>query len=468
MRAMPDRDTSFEPAPGLQVSPSVRLTRVLGHGGMGAVWAADHLTLHTQVAVKFMSEALARNPAFAARFNREATAVAQIKSPHVVQVYDHGVLGGHTPYIVMELLEGEDLGDRIQRLGPLPVEMTAQVLVQTCKALSRAHALDIIHRDIKPDNIFLVDSDGDVFVKLLDFGIAKQMAESIHVTSTGAVMGTPHYMSPEQIMSSKHVDNRADLWALGVVAYHCLTASVPFDGETFGAIAVRVSDGSFKLPHADLGFGSPQLDDWFRRAMHRDMAQRFSSAKELGEAFAAAALPGRGLAPSITGTTGTALQRPAAVGSPATFTGTASTARTGAPDRPSRLVWVATAGAVVLAAGAGAALLLTGKQDDAGAAATSAEVPPEPAVSPPPAPAPPVPEVKPQPEIAPAVAEPAMSGERVTPSSPATAATATAKPAPRKTTTALRPAAGSTARASSSAKEPPATTTKAKVKDRGF
>jgi hypothetical protein len=245
-----------------------------------------------------------------------------------------------------------------------------------------------------------------------------------------------------------------------------LTASVPFDGETFGAIAVRVSEGAFKLPYAELGFGSPQLDDWFRRALHRDIAQRFSTAKELGEAFTAAALPGRAVSPSITGATGTGLERPAAVGSPATFTGTASTARTGASDRPSRLVWVATAGAVVLAASAGAALLFTGTRDDAGTAATPATGPPEPAVSPPPAPAPPAPEVKPQPEIAPAVAEPATSGVQVLPSSPATAATATAKPTPRKTTTPVRPAA--TSRASSGVKEPPATATKPKVKDRGF
>src|SRR5262245_31536554 len=187
-------------AAGAMVSPSVRLVRLLGKGGMGSVWVAEHLTLKTLVAVKFMAENFAQSPGAVARFEREAVAAAQIKSPHVVQVFDHGVDESGVPYIVMELMEGEDLAHRLAAVGHLSPMQTAQIVGQVCKALSKAHAAQIVHRDIKADNIFLVQSDDDVFVKVLDFGIAKRHddAPSSHLTSTGAVVGTPHTMSPEQ------------------------------------------------------------------------------------------------------------------------------------------------------------------------------------------------------------------------------------------------------------------------------
>jgi serine/threonine protein kinase len=273
-----------------KITPSLTLVRQLGEGGMGSVWAAHHDGLGVEVAVKFVSAALASNATAVARFKREATAAAQIGSAHVVRMFDHGVAAEGVPYIVMELLTGEDLGDRIDRAGPLPVGDVKTIVQQTCKALGKAHQLGLVHRDIKPDNIFLTHEDEELFVKVLDFGVAKRTdSGSMEMTSTGAMMGTPYYMSPEQVLSAKHVDHRADLWALAVLAYHALTGKRPFDGDTLGALCVRINDARFvpanelraDLPHA---FGL-----WFARALARDPAERYQSAKEFAAAFAAAA-----------------------------------------------------------------------------------------------------------------------------------------------------------------------------------
>jgi serine/threonine protein kinase len=279
--------TGSEPSPGVELSGSVRLIEKLGEGGMGSVWTAQHLALKTQVAVKFLISHMAQDAAAATRFQREAMAAARIKSPHVVQIFDHG-MSDFGPFIVMELLEGETLSRFVQRHGRLTASFTAQVVSQLCRALSKAHAQGIVHRDIKPDNVFLIDPEREVFVKVLDFGIAKNLRDELSVTSTGAMMGTPHYMSPEQMLSSKHVDLRADLWASAVLAYHCVTGLVPFDGETFGAVAIAVTQGEFAAPHARYGAGSPALDAWFARALARDVSQRFQSAEELADSFARA------------------------------------------------------------------------------------------------------------------------------------------------------------------------------------
>ncbi len=290
-------------AEGLTITESIRLVRKLGDGGMGSLWVAEHLALNTQVAVKFMSQET-DNAAAVARFKREAMAAAQIRSPHVVQIFDHGLLDQGLPYIVMELLEGENLSSRIRKERALSASTTAQVVVQMGKALGKAHARGVVHRDVKPDNVFLVDAEGDIFIKLLDFGIAKATRDNIHITSTGAVVGTPHYMSPEQLLSAKGVDARCDLWALGVVAYECLTGEVPFTGETFGGVAISIVHDSLKLPYAHRGVGSPALDAWFARALAKDASARFASAREAADAFAAAAAdlpskPGAGVSPTV-------------------------------------------------------------------------------------------------------------------------------------------------------------------------
>ncbi|WP_437604827.1 protein kinase [Sorangium sp. So ce834] len=280
--------------PGQQVTSTLRLARELGKGAMGSVWVADHLALGTQVAVKFMSPAYADQSGFVERFRREAMAAAQIKSPHVAQVFDHGVTPDGVPYIVMELLEGEDLKSRMQRLGALPPVEVAAIVAQTAKALGRAHQLGIVHRDVKPDNIFLLDVEGELFVKVVDFGVAKRVQGApqgdLGMTSTGSMLGTPLYMSPEQLLSAKHVDFRADLWGLAVVAYHALTGQVPFRGETLGALSVVLHTGIFTPPSAIRPELSPAIDAWMKRALALDPAARFASARQLAEALEHAVL----------------------------------------------------------------------------------------------------------------------------------------------------------------------------------
>ncbi|XYH92759.1 serine/threonine-protein kinase [Sorangium sp. So ce1128] len=280
--------------PGQQVTSTLRLSRQLGKGAMGSVWVADHLALGTQVAVKFMSPAYAEQSGFVERFRREAMAAAQIKSPHVAQVFDHGVTTDGVPYIVMELLEGEDLKRRMQRLGALPPLEVTTIVSQTAKALGRAHQLGIVHRDIKPDNIFLLDVEGELFVKVVDFGVAKRVQGApqgeLGMTSTGSVLGTPLYMSPEQLLSAKHVDQRADLWGLAVVAYHALTGQVPFRGETLGALSVVLHTGIFTPPSALRPELSPAIDAWMKRALALDPAARFASARQMAEALEHAVL----------------------------------------------------------------------------------------------------------------------------------------------------------------------------------
>src|SRR5579859_5297092 len=174
--------------PGTPVTATIRLLRRLGAGGMGSVWVAEHLSLRTQVVVKFMAIELAASADAVERFSREAAAAAQVKSPHVVQMHDHGVTPSGVPFIVMELLEGHDLGKHLAARGRLSIGETAEIVGQVCKALARAHERGIVHRDIKPDNIFLcANPDGEIFVKLLDFGIAK--ADSRFGVSSGTKTG---------------------------------------------------------------------------------------------------------------------------------------------------------------------------------------------------------------------------------------------------------------------------------------
>jgi serine/threonine protein kinase len=196
------------------VTPSLRLLRPLGAGGMGSVWIARHLGLDANVVVKFMSEELATNGQALERFRREAAAAADVRSPHVVQTFDYGLSADGVPYIAMELLEGESLRQRLDRERRLVPRDVITIVAHCAKALSRAHDRGVVHRDIKPDNIFLTDGgDGEVFAKVLDFGIAKSSAANHVATSTGAVLGTPYYMSPEQVLGAKGVDARTDLWA---------------------------------------------------------------------------------------------------------------------------------------------------------------------------------------------------------------------------------------------------------------
>jgi hypothetical protein len=273
--------------PGYLVSKHVQLVSELKQGGMGSVWIAEHLALHTQVAVKFMATSIVDDASAVARFSREAMSAAQIKSPHVVQIHDHGVTPEGVPYMVMELLHGEDLSTRIKRLGQVPLEDAAQVVYQTCRVLSRAHKAGIIHRDIKPSNIFLLDTDGEIFVKVLDFGVAKMGDdEGNELTTTGAMVGTLVYMSPEQLLSAKTVDHRADLWSLGVVVYRALAGELPFKNEDgLGSLCRAVEKAAFAAPSMRVPGLPPAIDAWFERAFAAKLEERFTTAKEMAAAL---------------------------------------------------------------------------------------------------------------------------------------------------------------------------------------
>jgi eukaryotic-like serine/threonine-protein kinase len=283
-------------AAGDLVTDRVRLVEPLEDGGMGSVWVADHLTLRTKVAVKFVSlERIADDVTAVSRFMSEASMAAQVPNPHVVRVFDHGVTDSGVPFIVMELLQGETLRAHL-RAGALSPLRVAMLMRQLCRALGAAHKRGIIHRDIKPDNIFLTEVEDDpddtgafadsLFIKVLDFGLAKRTDLSYGLeTSTGTMVGTPSYMSPEQALSSDRLDQRADLWAAAVVAYHALTGELPFRGETLGSLCVAIAAGEF-VPPSELRQGIPtSVDRFFERALNPTAEERYPSASALARAF---------------------------------------------------------------------------------------------------------------------------------------------------------------------------------------
>lgn len=274
-------------AEGMVVAGRFRLGQLLGRGGMGSVWRAQHLGLEIPCAVKFIEGEMASLPEAQARFQREAKAAAQLRSPHVVQILDHGVWDG-VPYIAMELLEGEELGQRLARVGRLSPQETCSVVGQVCRALSKAHAMGIVHRDLKPENIFLVRDDDREIAKVLDFGIAKSRTQDLggsSNTKTGAMLGTPYYMSPEQAQGTKQVDSRTDLWALAVIAFQALTGRLPFESEALGDLLVKIIVQPLPVP-SQYGQVPASFDAWWTKAAARDPAERYQSAKEFSDSLA--------------------------------------------------------------------------------------------------------------------------------------------------------------------------------------
>jgi serine/threonine-protein kinase len=268
------------------VAKRYRLISLLGRGGMGEVWRAEQLDLKAHVAVKILNPTLSINGESLQRFNREAQAAAALRSPHVVQILEHGFdseLG--VAFIAMEMMEGESLAQRLRRVNRLSQAETARVISHVARALSRAHEAGIVHRDLKPDNVFLVANEDEEVAKVLDFGVAKAKNLSLDTaTRTGAVMGTPYYMSPEQIAGEKSVDFRTDLWALGVIACECLTGRRPFDAESLGGLAIAICTKPTPRP-STLAPVPAAFDAWFERAVARDPEGRFQSARELAEAL---------------------------------------------------------------------------------------------------------------------------------------------------------------------------------------
>jgi serine/threonine protein kinase len=282
--------------PGQILAGKYRIERVLGQGGMGVVLAALHLQLEERVAIKLMLTEAASNAEAVGRFVREARAAARLESAHVAKVSDVGTLEDGRPYMVMEYLDGQDLSQVLQSTGPLLVQDAVDYLLQASEAIAEAHSIGIIHRDLKPSNLFLTRRrDRSLHVKVLDFGISKLVSTSSQsenaMTRTSTMMGSPLYMSPEQMTSVKDVDGRSDIWALGVILFEFVTGSPPFMGDTLPQVCAMVLQRA-DPPASSLRAGlPPELDAIIHRCLAKNPDDRFQNVAEL--AIALQAMAGR-------------------------------------------------------------------------------------------------------------------------------------------------------------------------------
>ncbi len=274
--------------PGEMIRSKYRVDRVLGEGGMGWVIAAEHVGLGQQVAIKILREELRSNPELVERFSREARAASRLESDHVCRVLDVDALDDGTPFMVLEYLEGSDLSCVLDGGEPLPLAVAAAWTLEACEAVAEAHALGIVHRDIKPANLFIARRpNGKTRVKVLDFGISKmETAVGASVTSTSNVMGSAHYMSPEQMLASRDVDARADIWALGITLYELTTATLPFPGESVTQVAALVMTTVPQPPSALRPELPAGFDEIVMRCLAPEREDRFESVAELAAALA--------------------------------------------------------------------------------------------------------------------------------------------------------------------------------------
>jgi hypothetical protein len=345
--------------PGQVIAEKYRVDRVLGTGGMGVVVAATHLDLQQAVALKFMQPTALGDAEAVGRFLREARAVVRLKTEHVGRVLDLGKLDNGAPFIVMEYLEGEDLDRILSERGPFPITVATDYLLQALEAVAEAHAAGIVHRDLKPANLFLTRTAGGApQIKVLDFGISKYTeandpALSLSSTHNSVMMGSPLYMAPEQLMSARTVDSRADIWSLGASLYQLVSGKTPFDGETIAVLAAHVLQDepvSLKEQRPDL---PPPFEAVVMRCLQRDVDQRFRDVGQLAEALAPFASPeGRAMCRRVKAVLGAG---------PADLASTTARRRAAGQltrmDRPRR---AARRAAGWLAAGTAVAVLLTG------------------------------------------------------------------------------------------------------------
>jgi serine/threonine-protein kinase len=274
---------------GTVLAGKYRVERVIGSGGMGVVVAARHLALDERVAIKFLLPEAAANHEVITRFLREGRAAARVRSEHVARVYDVGTLADGAPYLVMEYLEGNDLGALLRARGPFELEVAVEYVLQACEALADAHALGIVHRDLKPSNLFLIrKSDGTPSIKLIDFGISKLVGQregDVAVTASAIMMGSPLFMAPEQMKSARDVDARADVWSMGGILYMLLTGRAPFEGETVMGIYEKILLG---VPRASATVPGlpPEIEDAIAGCLQRDVAARFQNVAQVAAAIA--------------------------------------------------------------------------------------------------------------------------------------------------------------------------------------
>lgn len=277
--------------PGEVVAEKYRVEREMAVGGMGVVVEATHLELDQRVALKFMLPDAAENASAVARFVREARAAVKLHSEHVGRVLDVGRLPSGIPYMVMEYLEGQDLSTMLDTWGALPIPSAVDYVVQACDAIAEAHSLGIVHRDLKPSNLFLaLRSDGTGLIKVLDFGISKVTAsgkehEPVNITATSSLMGSPLYMSPEQMRSTKKVDARTDIWALGVILYELLAGRPPFDVESLPELCLMIANDSpppLRMRRAEV---PAELEAVIFKCLEKEQEKRFRNIAELAIAL---------------------------------------------------------------------------------------------------------------------------------------------------------------------------------------
>jgi serine/threonine protein kinase len=295
MSAASSSSISFRP--GETVAGKYVVERLLGEGGMGLVVLAMHTQLEQKVAIKFLKTEALQSGEAVARFVREARAAARIQSEHVVRVFDVATLETGEPYLVMEYLEGRDLDSEIRVRGPLPIDEAVTFVLEACDALAQAHKAGIIHRDLKPANLFLaLQPDESVTVKILDFGISKLTpkpggADAVSMTRTSAVMGSPLYMAPEQMRSTRQVDVRADVWSLGIVLYEALTGAPPFVADSLTEVCAMIlteNPPAMSIRRPNL---PPQLEAVVARCLEKLPEGRFADVADLAAALGPFAPP---------------------------------------------------------------------------------------------------------------------------------------------------------------------------------
>jgi serine/threonine-protein kinase len=258
---------------------------------MGVVVAAWHLELEQRVAVKFLHPLALERADTAERFRREARSAAKIRSEHVARVIDVGIMEGGIPYMVMEYLEGHDVAEEMAKVGMLPIEDAVDFVLQAIEALAEAHAAGIVHRDLKPANLFIATrADGTRIVKVLDFGISKSLlggsASELSLTRTSVLIGSPLYMSPEQMRSAKDVDTRTDIWSLGVILYEMITGRPPYTGDSIPALCASLLNDvpeSMRTLRSDV---PAELEDIIRHCLAKNRTDRYGSVSELARALA--------------------------------------------------------------------------------------------------------------------------------------------------------------------------------------
>ncbi len=288
---MPDPQSSQVPL-GTVLEGKFRVTQEIGRGGMATVFEAENVDIGKRVAVKILSPDLITSRIVRERFIREARAAAAIHSPYICEVYDSGMFQDR-PFLVMELLHGESLYDRMTRIRQLKTSTTLKIMQHVVRGLAKAHEANVVHRDLKPENIFLTrDADGRLLAKIVDFGLAKfyegrgDEERNVRLTREGALFGTPAYMSPEQAKGQGEVDHRADLWALGCIVYECLTGRTVWDVQQGVAmILAQIARGALPDPRQFRPDLPPSCVDWFNKALNPDLKQRFQSARAFLEAL---------------------------------------------------------------------------------------------------------------------------------------------------------------------------------------